>query len=97
MELAGDTLPYRDPAIPLGAVLGRAVAIEAGGLAYSLDSRAARLAGRILAASHPLRSRRGLRYIAAGLARIAAWMVRSRTSPMAPDGSGRHEHTGTGR
>ena len=85
LVLAGDTLPYSDPAIPLAAVLGRAVAVEAGGLAYSLDSRAARLAGRILAASQPLRSRRGLRFAAAGLARIAAWMLRLRALPMAPE------------
>jgi hypothetical protein len=85
LVLAGDTHPHSDPAIPLGAVLGRAIAVEAGGREYSLDSRAARMAGRLLAASHPLRSRRGLQYIAAGLARIATWMVRLRASPMAPD------------
>jgi hypothetical protein len=81
LVLAGDTHPQCDPPIPLRAVIGRAIAIEAGGREYSMDSRAARLAGCALAASHPLRRYAGLRSLAAGLAWVAARVVRLRAAP----------------
>jgi hypothetical protein len=73
---AGDAQPETDPPVPADAVLGRVVAIQASGGEFGLTGGLARLAGGLLAASHPLRGRRGLRKIAAGLAWIGAWAVR---------------------
>jgi hypothetical protein len=72
LRLAGDNRPEADAPVPPGAVLGRVVAFERGGVVRGLRSPLARALGWTVAAAFPLRRRRLLRRLPRALAALAA-------------------------